>query len=118
MDGEESVRARLRAALKTAMKERDRPATAALRSTLAALDNAQSVDPAGAGLAQVEHERIAGTVGGLGAGEVPRARLDEESARAVVAAEVAERRAAADDYDRVGEAARAHELRGEAELLE
>ncbi len=117
MDGDENVRTRLRAALKTAMKERDRAATAALRSTLAALDNAEAVDPAGAGLAQVEHERIAGTVGGLGAGEVPRATLDEQAARAVVAAEVAERRAAADDYDRVGEAERAHELRGEAELL-
>ncbi len=117
MADDDGVRARLRAALKAAMKERDRAATATLRSALAALDNAEAVDPASAGLAEVEHERIAGTVGGLGAGEVPRATLDEQAARAVVQAEVDERRAAADDYDRVGEAERAHELRGEAELL-
>jgi uncharacterized protein YqeY len=115
---DEGVRARLSAALKESMRARDRDATGVLRSALAALDNAEAVDPATAGLEQVEHERIAGTVGGLGAGEVPRATLDEERARAVVAAEVAERRAAADDYDRVGEAERARELRGEAHLLE
>jgi uncharacterized protein len=115
--GEDGVRARLRAALKRAMKERDRAAATTLRSALAALDNAEAVDPALAGLAAVEHERIAGTVGGLGAGEVPRATLDEEGARAVVRAEVDERRAAADDYDRVGEAERAQALRAEAELL-
>ena len=115
---DDGVRARLRAALKESMRERDRAATAALRSALAALDNAEAVDPAGAGLVEVEHERIAGTVGGLGAGEVSRATLDEEGARAVVAGEVAERRAAADDYDRVGEDERAHALRAEAALLE
>lgn len=114
---DDGVRARLRAALKEAMRARDRAAAGVLRSTLAALDNAEAVDPAGAGLEQVEHERIAGTVGGLGAGEVPRATLDEEGARAVVAGEVAERRAAADDYDRVGATERARELRAEAALL-
>ncbi len=56
---DDGVRARLRAALKAAMKERDRAATATLRSALAALDNAEAVDPASAGLAEVEHERIA-----------------------------------------------------------
>ena len=56
------------------MKARDRAAVAALRSTLAALDNAQAVE---ADVAPVEHEHFAGMAGGLGAGEVPRAALDE-----------------------------------------
>ena len=36
---------RLRRALPVAMKAQDRPAVAALRSTLAAIDNAEAVDP-------------------------------------------------------------------------
>lgn len=43
-DREESVRDRLRRALPAALKARDRLAVAALRSTLAAIDNAEAVD--------------------------------------------------------------------------
>ena len=68
------MRERLQTALRGAMKARDRAAVAALRSTLAALDNAQAVE---ADVAPVEHEHFAGTAGGLGAGEAPRAALDE-----------------------------------------
>ena len=42
---EDDLRDRLRRALPVAMKAQDRPAVAALRSTLAAIDNAEAVDP-------------------------------------------------------------------------
>jgi uncharacterized protein YqeY len=108
------VRDELQAALRAAMKARDRATMAVLRSTLAALDNAQAVESA---LAPVEHEHLAGTAGGLGAGEAPRAELDETQARAIVAREAQERRDAADDYERHGRDDEAARLRGEAELL-
>ena len=43
--GEDDLRDRLRRALPVALKAQDRPAVAALRSTLAAIDNAEAVDP-------------------------------------------------------------------------
>ena len=47
--GDDNLRDRLRGALPTAMKARDRPAMTALRSALAAIDNAGAVDPTRAG---------------------------------------------------------------------
>jgi len=110
----EPVRERLQTALRGAMKARDRAAVAALRSTLAALDNAQAVE---ADVAPVEHEHFAGTAGALGAGEAPRAALDEPASRAIVAREVQERRDAADEYERHGRDDEATRLRAEADLL-
>jgi uncharacterized protein len=43
--GDENLRDRLHRALPTAMKARDRPALTALRSALAAIDNAEAVNP-------------------------------------------------------------------------
>lgn len=107
----------MRAALRDAMRSRDRVATAALRSALAALDAAEAVDPAGAGLRVVEHGRIAGTVGGLGAAEVPRRTLAEADVRALVAREVADRRTAAADYRAHAQPAEAARLEAEAAVL-
>jgi uncharacterized protein YqeY len=109
-----TVRVQLTMALRAAMKARDPGTTAALRSTLAALDNAQAVE---SDLAPVEHEHFAGTAGGLGAGEAPRKALDEAQERAIVAREAQERRDAADDYERHGRDDEAARLRAEAELL-
>jgi uncharacterized protein YqeY len=44
--GDDNLHERLRRALPAAMKARDRPAVTALRSALAAIDNAGAVDPA------------------------------------------------------------------------
>lgn len=115
---EDGVRARLRAALRTAMKARDKETVAALRSTLAALDNAEAVDADAAGLAAVESEHVAGSVGGLGAAEVARAALDERQACAIVAREAQERRDAAREYDGHGRADEAARFRAEADLLD
>ena len=111
---QEPIRTRLTAALRSAMKARDKDAVSVLRSTLAALDNAQAVE---ADVAVVEGEHFAGTAGGLGAGEVPRAALEDAQARAIVAAEAQERRDAADEYERLGRADEASRLRAEADLL-
>lgn len=117
MDAPEEIRGRLRAALPTAMKAREREAVAAIRSALAAIDDAEAVDAGAAGLRTVDSEHVAGTVGGLGAGEVARASLDEAGARAVVTREVAERRDAAAEYDRLGQPAEAERLRAGADAL-
>jgi uncharacterized protein len=112
-----SLRERLRGALPRAMKARDAVAVAALRSTLAAIDNAEAVDPARApapGAGQVE---VAGAVVGLGAGEVERRSLTEAQMEEIVRTEVADRRAAAHDYQRRGRHEQAERLRGEAEVL-
>jgi len=114
----DGIRARLRAALPVAMKARERDAVAAIRSALTAIDDAEAVDPAAVGLRAVESEHLAGTVGGLGAGEVARASLDEDAARAVVVREIAERRDAAADYDRLGQPGEAAGLRAGADALD
>jgi uncharacterized protein YqeY len=109
-----SLRQRLRTALPAAMKSRDRTATAALRATLAAIDNAEAVTPA------------EGTTGGLaieqvpigaGATEVERRTLTELEVEQIVRAELAERQTAADEYDRAGRSDRAEQLRAEARSL-
>lgn len=108
------VRQRLRDALPPAMKARDRVAVAAIRATLAAIDNAEAVrtdDGTGSSLA-VEHLPI-----GVGATEVARQELTDEDVAAIVRAEVAERESAAAGYERAGQPERAERLRLEARAL-
>lgn len=114
--GPAGLRERLRGALPGAIRARDAAAVAALRSALAAIDNAEAVDPAQAPPPGGEVE-IAGAVVGLGAAEVERQPLTEARMEAIVRAEVAERRAAADDYERAGQLERAERLRREADVL-
>jgi uncharacterized protein YqeY len=109
-----SLRQRLRAALPAALKARDRSATTALRSALAAIDNAESVGgpaAAGRGLA-IEQSPV-----GVGAAEVARRELTEDQVAGIVRAEVAEREAAARVYERAGRSEQAQRLRAEAEVL-
>jgi uncharacterized protein len=111
-----TLRGRLRGALPAAMKARDAAAVAALRSALAAIDNAEAVEP-GPSPAAAGHADLAGTVAGLGAAEVERRHLQEAEVERIVQAEVADRRAAADAYERAGQAERAGRLRAEADVL-
>ena len=60
---------------------------------------------------------FAGAVAGLGAGEAERRSLTEAEAEQIVRAEVAERQAAARDYDQTGHADQASRLRREAHVL-
>jgi uncharacterized protein YqeY len=111
------IRARLRAGLPVAMKARDAAAVAALRSALAAIENAEAPDAAQAPPATVTHADVAGTVAGLGAAEVPRRMVTETQAEGIVRAEVADRLAAADGYERAGQPDQADRLRAEARAL-
>lgn len=109
------LRERLRSALPAAMKRRDAAAVAALRSALAAVDNAEAVDDAPP--PPDGHADLAGSVAGVGATEVPRRALTADEIAALVRAEVEEREAAADGYERAGAPARAARLRAEAAVL-
>lgn len=92
-------------------------AVSALRSALAAIDNAEAVDAAQAPPAGVSHADLAGTVVGLRAAEVERRVRTGAQMEEIVRAEVADRRAAARDYERTGRHERAERLRREANVL-
>ena len=104
-----SLRDRLRAALPTAMKARDGAAVTALRSALAAVENAAAVAP------QVSEFGLPAL--GVGATEVERRSIDEAEVEQIVRTEVAERLAAADEYDGLGRTEQAARLRAEAAAL-
>lgn len=113
-DATSPLHARLRRALPPALKARDRAAVAALRSALAAIDNAQAVTappvPRAGGV-------VAGAVRGLGAGDVPRRGLSTDEVAAIVRSEVDDRRAAAADFERSGRVEAAGRLIAEADVL-
>jgi len=102
----------LRRALTAALKARDPAAVAALRSALAAIENAGAVDPTHVPVAS--SGPIAGAVEGLGASEVERRPVD---VRAVVEAEVEQRRTAAREYADLGRPDHAERLQAEADVL-
>lgn len=119
------LQARLRADLLTARKARDTTTTAVLRSTLAAVANAEALPVAEAALgvegtapgsASAEGP-IAGAAVGLGATEAARRDLTDEDVRAIVSAERSERLSAATDLESRGATEQAQQLRSEAELL-
>jgi hypothetical protein len=111
----DGVSARLRDALRAAVKARDKVALAALRSTLGVLDNAAAADLAAA--PAMEPGRVAGGVHGLGAGEVARRELSEEQLVHIVREEVARWEALAADYERAGHAEHAARLHAEAAVI-
>lgn len=109
------LQARLRADLLTARKARDATATAVLRSTLAAVANAEALPVAEAAL--TADGPIAGAAVGVGATEAARRELTDDDVRAIVAAEQSERLTAATDLEAHGAGEKAEQLRAEAELL-
>jgi uncharacterized protein YqeY len=109
------LRQRLRTALTDAMKKRDANAVSALRTALAAIDNAESVDTSHA--PRPTPGPIAGALTGLGAGEVPRLELTERDIEDIVRTEITAREHAADDYDRLNRPEEAARLRAEAAIL-
>jgi hypothetical protein len=106
------------------MQERDTAAASGLRSALAAIANAEAVSLPAASTGQPARPaaqsspHFAGAVAGLGAAEVSRRDVTEDEATAVAAAEAADRRAAARDYQSAGHADRAGRLRREAQAIE
>lgn len=111
------LRARMRADLTTAMKARDKDAVAALRTALAAIDNAEAVPvPAPAGPA-ASSEYVAGTSVGLGSAEAARRELTLDDLHTVLRAQIDEGLAEADTYAAHGRPDDADRLRRQAELL-
>jgi len=96
------------------MKARDTAAVFAIRATLAAIDNAESmaVDVADATPLSIEQSPE-----GVGALEVPRRTLTPDEVTALVEHEIAERHSAAATYADAGEHDAAERLRAEAVAL-
>jgi uncharacterized protein len=112
------LRVALRNRLTAAMRARDRQTAGAIRSVLAALENAEAPPetPHGTRVATSEHVALA-TVG-LGAGEAPRRLLSADDERIVVELEVAELRSASATLASAGRDERASELMQMAETVE
>ena len=111
------LRALLRLELTRAMKHHDRLAAGALRSAIGAIDNAEAL-PGGAMVPSPGEGPVAGAAVGLRATEAERLDLTPQDVRAVVEAEVAERREAAEEMHGAGRPDRAADLRREADLIE
>ena len=123
----EDIRVRMRRGLVDAMKARDQQAVAALRSTLARIDNAEAVDAEAVdddGLDDEPalysgegHPAVAGSVLGVGAADVDRRVLTPEEMAAIVRDDVEEREIAAEVLVRVGRPDQAERLRAQNKLL-
>ncbi|MQA07581.1 MAG: hypothetical protein GEU98_03335 [Pseudonocardiaceae bacterium] len=104
------VRQALRDDLKKALKERDKTATATIRSALAAIANAEAVP--------VPDDSQALPLGTVGlSSDVERRALDPEDVREILRAEAAERRTALAEYQRAGQQAMAERMRAELQVL-
>ncbi|OBF39286.1 glutamyl-tRNA amidotransferase [Mycolicibacterium peregrinum] len=108
-------RDRLRESLLSARKARDTNRTAAIRSALSAIDNAETPQ------ADQTNTRIggaiAGAVSGVGSTEVARRVLSDDEVRDLLRAEIDERLSAASGYIANGHHERASELQSQAAVL-
>jgi uncharacterized protein len=112
-----SMRSRLREHLTAALKARDAVAVAALRSALAAIDNAEAVDAGAAAPRPPSSPHVAGASAGVGSSDVERRALSEADIREIVREQIEERTNAAEQYDRHGRPEQAERLRREAAVL-
>lgn len=110
------MRTSLRRDLKAALKARDRVSITALRSALAAIENAEAL-PADHLRRTTENEHVAGAAAGVGATEAERRQLTDTELHAIVEKEAHDRAAAAGEYERLGRHDRAESLRSEADVL-
>lgn len=92
-------------------------AASALRSALAAIANAEAVPADQSAAAPTTSQHVAGAAAGLGAGEARRRDLTDAEVGQIAGAEIAERMAAAADYESRGHAEQARRLRREARVL-
>ena len=106
-DAAEGFRITLSDTLRAAMVARDRDAVRALRSVMAAIDNAGAVTPP-AGTRDAAAPPT----------EVPRRPLSANEIAAILQAEIATRSRNAGEYERRGNAAQAAELRSEIATLQ
>jgi uncharacterized protein YqeY len=100
-----SLVARIRADLLEALKGRDMPRAKLLRTTLAAIENAEAVE----GVSSVE--------GIVGYGDVSRRMMTDEDVAGIISSEVEEWQFALAEYERIGKYEKAESLRYELGIL-
>jgi hypothetical protein len=98
------------------MKAQRQDEMAALRSLIAAIDNAESVEDAPSS-SQPFSEHVAGTVQGLGAADAARRSLSEHDLQRIIEAELWERDAQAERLTLLGRIDEASRLRIEADVI-
>ncbi len=117
-DDAQALRAALRAGLVTALKARDTDAVTALRTAIAAIDNAQAVPaPAPAPAPAAASAHIAGARSGAGSTEAARRQLGSGELRDILHGQVTEHAREADRYAVLGQAEAAERLRRQARTL-
>lgn len=112
----QELRSALRADLLTAMKARRTEVVSALRTALAAVDNAEAVTVPDAPVESVS-EHVAGSGIGVGSTEIERRALSVEEVLRLLRAQVRERITEAERYDSHGRGDAAERLRREADAL-
>jgi uncharacterized protein YqeY len=115
-DGTETLGPALRRGLIAALKARDSEAVSALRTAIAALDNAEAVPDPGIKRAPGS-ARIAGATSGAGSSEAVRRRLSPSELDAIVREQVTEQEREAERYDALGQVEAAGRLRRQAQIL-
>lgn len=115
-DDAQALRSLMRADLRAAMKERRRETVSALRTALAAIDNAEAVQAPGTPADQGS-EHVAGASAGVGSAEAARRVLSADDVRALLRAQIAERHTEAGVYETGGQGEAAARLRREADAL-
>jgi uncharacterized protein YqeY len=111
------IRAALRRDLHAALKSRQSEVVAALRTALAAIDDAEAVDPTSGG-ATLGAGPIAGATRGVGSSDVARRALSADDVRGVLRRQVDDYSAEADRYETLGRPDAAARLRREAGALD
>ena len=114
--GPQALRDALRRDLASAMKTREPDAVSALRTAIAAIDNAEAV-PAPDESTATTSGHIAGARAGLGAAEAARRNLSDGQQQAILRDQIAGYAADADHYEALGQQAAAGRLRAQARLL-
>lgn len=110
------LRALLHRRLTDAMKARDKVASDALRSAMAAIGNAEAVPVDDSPMTGTDSP-VAGAAVGVGATEADRRELTLDDVRQILTDEVEDRQSAARELDTVGHPDRADVLRRQADVL-
>jgi len=114
--GPQALRDALRRDLASAMKARDADAVSALRTVIAAIDNAEAV-PVPDESPATTSGHVAGARAGLGAAEAARRDLTGSQQQAILSDQITGYTTEADRYEALGHPDAARRLRDQARLL-
>lgn len=98
------------------MKARDSDVVTALRTAIAAIDNAEAVDATEKSAAATS-EHFAGAHVGLGVTEADRRHLSIDETRQIIQSQITEHETEADGYEALGQSDAAARLRRQADAL-